>query len=101
MMRRLLKAYIAAIIGGAAVMLLVDLSRLPSSPLCLVVGGGGCARRVERGRAVHAIQVARGWYSTAGAVPAVAAALLLPPGLALLVSVVGSATRVIRVRQAP
>jgi hypothetical protein len=44
-------------------------------------------------------QVARGWSSTAGAVTAVAACFLLPPGLAELVVLVGAALRSIRYKQ--
>jgi len=81
-MRRLLRTYIALVIGATAVMLAVGPSRLPSTPHAwswvVVISLAVLSAAAQ----YMQFQVARGWYSTAGAVPAIAAALLLPPGRA-------------------
>jgi signal transduction histidine kinase len=100
-MRPLLKIYIALIATSAAALLLRDLLAVPESPhpwswalllslaaLCVL------AQHMQ-------FQVARGWFSTAGAVAAIASALLLPTGLAELVLVIGAGSRMVRMPQAP
>ena len=100
-MRRSLKVYVALVAGSAAIVLMHDLADVPSAPhpwsWVLVL-----ALAVLSTAAQHMqFQVARGWFSTAGAVAAISSAMLLPPGLAELVMVIGAASRVLRVRQAP
>src|SRR5205085_4075213 len=100
-MRPLLKAYIALVVGAAALVLTFDLARVPSAPhpwSWMLVG----VLLVISTAAQHMqFQVARGWFSTAGALAAICAGLLLPPGLAEAVLVFAAASRVVRVRQAP
>ena len=100
-MRWSLKAYIALVAIGAAILLGHDLMDVPNArhpwSWLLVL-----ALAVLSTAAQHMqFQVARGWFSTAGAVAAISSAMLLPPGLAELVMLFGAASRVIRVRQAP
>ena len=100
-MRRSLKAYIALVAAVAAMLLAYDLTAIPSQPhpwsWLLVIALAAASTAAQHMQ----FQVARGWFSTAGAVAAAASALLLPPGLAELVMLTGAASRVIRVRQAP
>src|ERR1043166_1061668 len=99
-MRPLLKIYIALVGSAAVVLMAVDLRDVPSAPRpwswLLVI-----ALAVLSTAAQHMqFQVARGWFSTAGAIAANASALLLPPGLAEAVTFIGAPSRVVCVRQA-
>lgn len=98
-MRPLLRIYIGFVAIVAAVLLAHDLMEVPNAPhdwsellVVVLVVVSTAAQHMQ-------FQVARGWVTTAGAVAAMASALLLPPGLAEAVMVIGAASRVIRVRQ--
>jgi signal transduction histidine kinase len=100
-MRPLLKIYIGLVAGTAAVLLAYDVAAVPSSPhpwswplVATLAVLSTAAQHMQ-------FQVARGWFSTAGAIAANASALLLPPGLAEAVTFIGATSRVVRVRQAP
>jgi len=84
--------YAAVIVLGAGALLGVDLATLsawphPWAPFVLAVMLALCIAAVHLQFQVHS-----GWFTDAGTVPHLATALLLPPGLAILVAGVGLLT---------
>jgi diguanylate cyclase (GGDEF)-like protein/PAS domain S-box-containing protein len=84
--------YAGITIAAAGVLLGFDLAALPAwphpwAPLVLVVLLALCVGAVHLQFQVHS-----GWFSDAGTVPHLATALLLPPGLAVLVAGIGLLT---------
>src|SRR5216684_8335079 len=95
-MRPLLKLYIA-LVGTAAILLLGhDLSVLALWPHSWSLGVT-IALIVLTAIGDHLqFEVRRGWYTNASAVPHVAAAFLLPPGVAIAIAGLGAVIRAFR-----
>jgi signal transduction histidine kinase len=100
-MRPLLKLYIA-LVGAAAIALLAhDLSVLALWPHTWSVGVTIALIVLTIVGDHLQFEVRRGWYTNATAVAHVAAAFLLPPGLAMAIAGVGALVRAFRYPLAP
>ena len=100
-MRPVLKLYIALVCASALLQLGHDLSILALWPYSLSLGVT-IALIVLTAIGDHLqFEVRRGWYTNASAVAHVAAAFLLPPGLAILIAAAGVAARAARQPMAP
>jgi len=88
--RPALKAYIALVTAAAVLLIVLDLATMPGSlhsysPLLALVLLVACAAAQRLTFQVH-----RGWETHASTTPHLAAAFLLPPGLAILVGAGGA-----------
>jgi diguanylate cyclase (GGDEF)-like protein/PAS domain S-box-containing protein len=99
--RPALKVYVSLVVAAAALLVTVDLTAVPTWPhpwsyvlmvvlFALAVGGEHLQFRIHSGRT-----------TSAGTVPHMALAFLLPPGLAALVACAGMVVYVVNRRSAP
>lgn len=98
-MRPILKAYIGLVAATAVLLVGTDLAQPDLPPFAwgaVLVLAAACAVADHLSFQVH-----RGWSTSAGAVPQLAAAFLLPPPVAALVAVAGASTRVASHRLSP
>src|SRR5919199_6964994 len=95
-MRPVLKLYIAAVCAAAVLLLGHDLTVLALWPHAWSAGTALALILLAAIGDHLQFEVRRGWYTNASAVAHVAAAFLLPPGLAIAIAAFGVLARTLR-----
>ncbi|HYY87677.1 MAG TPA: hypothetical protein VFA49_02695, partial [Chloroflexota bacterium] len=98
-MRPLLKAHVALVALLAATLVAADLLAVVAWPRAWSPGIALALLMLAAMADQLQFEVKRGWYTTAGAVPHLAAAFLLPPGVAAVVGAIGPVSRAVTHRR--
>jgi len=95
-MRPLLKAYIALVVGITTPLLVSNLLTVPEWPHAWAIGPALALLVMTVIGDNLQFEVRRGWSTNASAVSHLAAAFLLPPGLAMAIAMAGAVVRMAR-----